>query len=64
MVSDFGKGMGMTGIDPLAADQDFFGVVFEHIVGVVGPVVGQGLAAARMVGVSIGNSNALFQVTG
>ena len=55
MVSDFGKGMGMTGIDPLAPDQDFFGVVFEHIVGVVGPV-GQGHAAARMVGVSIGNS--------
>ena len=63
MVSDFCKGMGMTGIDPLAADQDFFGVVFEYIVGVVGPV-GQGHAAARMVGVSIGNSNALFQVTG
>ena len=60
MVSDFGKGMGMTGIDPLEADQDFFGVVFEHIVGPVGHV----RAAARLVGVSIGNSNALFQVTG
>ena len=61
MVSDFGKGMGMTGIDPLAADQGFFGVIFEHIVGVVGPV-GQGHAAARMVGVSIGNSKLVLQV--
>ena len=53
----------MTGIDPLAAEQDFVGVVFEYIVGVVGPV-GQGHVAARMIGVSIGNSNALFQMTG
>ena len=63
MVSDFGKGMEMTGIDSLAAEQDFVGVVFEYIVGVGGPV-GQGKMSARMVGVNIGNSNALFQVAG
>ena len=63
MGSDFGKGMMTTGIDPLEADQGFFGVVFEHIVGGVGPA-GHGDAAARLVGVIIGNSNALFQVTG
>ena len=53
----------MTGIDSLAAEQDFVGVVFEYIVGVGGPV-GQGKMSARMVGVNIGNSNALFQVAG
>ena len=63
MVSDFSKGMEMTGIDPLNAEQDFVGVVFEYIVSVGAPV-GQGHVAARMVGVNIGNSNALFQVTG
>ena len=51
MVTDFGNGMRMTGVDPFAADGDFFGVVFEHILGFVGPV-GQGHAAARMVGVT------------